>query len=64
MVLLPSLANEAKKSISNRTAQQWLYLLGYCQKRHTQGIYWDGHERKDVKAQRTEYLAEMAQLEK
>ena len=30
----------------------------------TQGVYWDGHERKDVKAWRTEYLAEMAQLEK
>ena len=63
-VLLPSLSNVTKKTISTKTSQRWLYRLGYHWKQHTKGVYWDGHERKDVKARRVEYLAEMNQLEK
>jgi hypothetical protein len=55
-VLLPSLSNVAKKSISKKTT------LGYRRKRHAKGVYWGGHERKDVRERRGEYLAEMAEL--
>ncbi|KAJ7882883.1 hypothetical protein B0H13DRAFT_1890653 [Mycena leptocephala] len=56
--LLPSLALK-KKTISIRQCQRWLWRLGYRRKRHQKGVYWDGHERKDVKRRRKEFLAEL-----
>ena len=46
--ILPSL-NLPKKQIGQQQASRWLHQLGYCRKRHSKGIYWDGHEREDVK---------------
>ncbi|KAJ7794205.1 hypothetical protein B0H14DRAFT_3888832 [Mycena olivaceomarginata] len=56
--LLPSLALK-KKTVSIRHCQRWLWRLGYRRKRHQKGVYWDGHERKDVKRRRKEFLAEL-----
>ena len=33
--------------------------MGYRRKRHAKGIYYDGHERKDVVMRREEYIQEM-----
>jgi hypothetical protein len=41
-----------------------MWRLGYRRKRHTKGVYWDGHERKDVVKRRKEFLAEMEAIEK
>ncbi|KAF8211778.1 hypothetical protein K438DRAFT_58293 [Mycena galopus ATCC 62051] len=60
--LLPSLALK-KKIITIRQRQRWLWKLGYRRKRHTKGVYWDGHERKDVKQRRKAYLAELEAFE-
>lgn len=38
------------------TAVRWLKWLGFYCARHTKGIYWDGHERKDVVAARKAYI--------
>jgi hypothetical protein len=60
--LLPSLALK-KTTVSIRTCQRWLWKLGYRRKRHQKGVYWDGHERKDVKQRRKAYLAELTVFE-
>ncbi|KAF7342874.1 DDE family endonuclease [Mycena sanguinolenta] len=60
--LLPSLALK-KNIITIRQCQRWLWKLGYRRKRHTKGVYWDGHERKDVKQRRKAYLAELEAFE-
>ncbi|CAK5267144.1 unnamed protein product [Mycena citricolor] len=60
--LLPS-HNLRKKSISRRQSRRWLYRLGYRRKQHSKGVYWDGHERKDVKKHRAEFIAQMSDLE-
>ncbi|KAJ7440629.1 hypothetical protein B0H11DRAFT_2252749 [Mycena galericulata] len=59
-IVLPSLALK-KKTVSIRHCQRWLWRLGYRRKRHQRGVYWDGHERKDVKQRRRprEFLAEL-----
>jgi hypothetical protein len=33
--------------------------MGYRRKRHTKGIYFDGHEQKDVVKQREDYIKEI-----
>ncbi|CAK5262529.1 unnamed protein product [Mycena citricolor] len=50
--LLPSLMESKKTSISTRQACRWLYILGYRRKQHQKGVYWDGHERTDVRKHR------------
>ncbi|KAJ7123021.1 hypothetical protein C8R44DRAFT_735628 [Mycena epipterygia] len=61
--LLPSLSLK-KTTVSIRHCQRWLWKLGYRRKRHHVGVYWDGHERKDVKKHRKAYLAELEAFEK
>ena len=57
-VLFPTL--EFKKClISLRQSQQWLKMLGFHRKRHTKGVYWDGHERKDVQVHRQWFLDQL-----
>ncbi|KAJ7648975.1 hypothetical protein DFH06DRAFT_996741 [Mycena polygramma] len=56
--LLPSLSLK-KTTVSVRHCQRWLWKLGYRRKKYTKGVYWDGHEREDVKKRRKEYLAEL-----
>ncbi|RDX46401.1 hypothetical protein OH76DRAFT_1457190 [Lentinus brumalis] len=53
--LLPSF-DLVKKSLSLWQARRWLWRLGYR-------VYWDGHERKDMKKRRKEYLEEMEKIE-
>ncbi len=60
--LLPSL-QLSKRQLSLRQARHWLWKLGYRRKRHSKGVYWDGHERKDVKQRRKAYLAELESFE-
>ncbi|KAJ6581297.1 hypothetical protein B0H19DRAFT_1060907 [Mycena capillaripes] len=40
-----------------------LKKTSYRRKKHTKGVYWDGHERKDIKMHRKEYIAELADIE-
>ncbi|KAJ7624166.1 hypothetical protein B0H17DRAFT_1340407, partial [Mycena rosella] len=56
--LFPALSFK-KKTISVRQCQRWLWKLSYRRKTHQKGVYWDRHERKDVKKRRKEYLAEL-----
>ncbi|KAJ7182123.1 hypothetical protein C8R46DRAFT_985245 [Mycena filopes] len=60
--LLPSLSLK-KTTVSVRHCQRWLWKLGYRRMRHHKGVYWDGHERKDVRKRRKEYLAELEAAE-
>jgi ribosomal protein L25 (general stress protein Ctc) len=60
--LLPSLSFK-KKTVFVRHCQRWLWKLGYRRKTHHKGVYGDGHERKDVKKRRKEYLAELEAIE-
>lgn len=59
---MPSL-NLRKKTLSIRQARRWLYRLGYWRKKHSKGVYWDGHKRRDVKRRQKEYLDELAECE-
>ena len=56
-------ANSTLKKICERTAQNWLYKLGFSHKSHTKSIYFDGHERADVVADRMERLVVLKVLE-
>ncbi|KAJ7788804.1 hypothetical protein B0H14DRAFT_3503735 [Mycena olivaceomarginata] len=47
---------KARKLQDFRTTILFAALTGFC---HWKGVYWDGHERKDVKKHRKEYLAEL-----
>ena len=50
--------------ICNETARHWLHDLGFSQKCHKKGVYFDGHERDDVVEHRKEFVAEMNELER
>ncbi|EIN06656.1 hypothetical protein PUNSTDRAFT_72602 [Punctularia strigosozonata HHB-11173 SS5] len=64
-VIAPALGYTGKESsICERTAQNWLRKLGYTCKDVKKGLYFDGHERPDVVAARTEFLAEMERYER
>ena len=56
--ILPSL-NTNKQNVSLTWARQCLVFMGYRNKRHVKGIYYDGHERKDVVKWREAYIKEM-----
>jgi hypothetical protein len=56
--ILPSL-NEKKTWISMTWARKCLISMGYQQKHHAKGIYYDGHEHKDVVKRRREYINEV-----
>ena len=42
--------------ISNETARLWLRSLGFAQKYHKKGVYFDGHERQDVVEYREQFV--------
>ncbi|KAL8287118.1 hypothetical protein RQP46_003570 [Phenoliferia psychrophenolica] len=50
-------------SISLRTTRRWLGRLGYGNYGHSKDIYYDGHEREDVKGRREEYIATILGLQ-
>ena len=45
-----------RKPIDERTACRWLHTLGFSYKSHKKMIFFDGHERPDVVADRAEKL--------
>ena len=54
--IIPTLGIEEKTSILYSTAQKWLHILSWKYKNHSKNIYFDGHERKDVVADRHRFL--------
>ena len=63
--LLPVLDAKKKKTVCLRTVYYWLQRLGFNAKKYQKGIYYDGHERKDVVAYRNNiFLPRMAEYEK
>ena len=55
---------ESAISISPRTAQRWLNILGLRFGRFVKGLYNDGHEREDTVAYRNAFLSRMANYER
>jgi len=60
--VIPALGIEEKTSISFSTAREWLHMLGWEYKDHSKNIYFDGHEREDVIADRHRFLEQWAEL--
>ena len=63
-VLLPNSCLEPgfPRKVSTETARLWLHHLGFEVLSATKGAYFDGHERDDVVASRTEFLKEMISI--
>ncbi|EIW81271.1 hypothetical protein CONPUDRAFT_26680, partial [Coniophora puteana RWD-64-598 SS2] len=55
--VLPSLKS-SKTCVSESWARGVLIQLGYRSKSHKKGVYFDGHERKDVRQHRQQFLNE------
>lgn len=51
-------------SISESTARRWLRALGWIYSEAKKGLYYDGHERHDVKEYRKVFLSQMEEYEK
>ena len=63
--ILPSLSIVLEVRLSERTAQRWLYKLGWWQTRLKKGVYMDGHERDNVrKYQEEKFLPKMKLFER
>ena len=45
------------------TARRWLHHLGFDICNHQKGVFFDGHEREDVVAYRSEFLEKLAKLD-
>jgi len=50
-------------TISKQTAQWWLKRMGWRYGKMPNGMYLDGHERKDIVEYRTWFLTKYQQLE-
>jgi len=63
--LLPSadLPPDFPKSITLRTARRWLHSLGFLPTPYKKGVYYDGHERDDVKEYHRIYLRKLEILQ-
>lgn len=46
--------------IGDDTARRWLHKLGFNQKRYSKGVYFDGHKRDDVVADRQKFFDYMS----
>ena len=55
---------EYSKEISTATGNRWLCELGFKRIHHQKGVYFDGHERKDVIEDREKYLNILTELDK
>lgn len=49
--------------ITDRTASNWLHSLGFSPIGIKKGVYFDAHERPDVKLSRIEYLEQISQYQ-
>ena len=50
--------------ISTETARLWLRSLGFAQKYHKKGVYFDGHERQDVVEYRAQFVQQLNELDR
>ena len=50
-------------TICREPACSWLHNLGFSQKNHHKGVYFDGHERNDVAEYRSEFVSKSLELE-
>ena len=50
-------------TICRGTARIWLHNLGFSQKNHHKGVYFDGHERSDVVEYRNNFVSKIKELE-
>ncbi|KAI0029008.1 hypothetical protein K488DRAFT_57317 [Vararia minispora EC-137] len=57
--ILPSLQGIHKARVGETWARSTLLSMGYRRKKHSKGVYFDGHERADVKKRRVEFLNEI-----
>ncbi len=64
-VIFPAVDIQGTKPISLRTASRWLIKMGWTYSRTKKGVYFDGHERDDVRKYRDEeFLLKMVEFEK
>ena len=50
--------------ICTETARLWLRFLGFSQKYHKKGVYFDGHERQDVVEYRKQFVQQLHELDR
>ncbi len=50
--------------ICEETARFWLHHIGFSQKNHQKGVYFDGHDRQDVSDYREKFVKQMEELDK
>jgi hypothetical protein len=53
---------QGERGISYSTTYNWLAELGYKYRRSTKNVYFDGHERPDVKKDRAVFVSKMMKL--
>ena len=58
-ILLPKMMGCTKDTISEKTCQTYMRMLGYKYNERKKGVYYDGHERPDVVAYRKEWVKRM-----
>ena len=54
---------EKDVEVCTSTASLWLHEMGFAHKQFSKGVYFDGHERDDVVADRRLYLDTLASYE-
>lgn len=56
-------STEFNVAVHEETARRWLHSLGFSQKGHHKGVYFDGHERDDVVESRQQFLDRLVVLD-
>jgi len=51
-------------TIHDCTAHRWLEKLGFAQVHHQKGVFFDGHDRDDVVADRNDFLSTLSEYDK
>ena len=52
------------QTVGREAARRWLINLGLGQLHHQKGVYFNGHDRRDVVEHRKEFLSKLAKLDK
>ena len=55
-------SSDRRAGIRSRTARKWLNRLGYKWKEVQKGVFFDGHEQKDMVEYKERFLSEMKSL--
>ena len=58
------LVQEQFHYVISETARLWLCSLGFSQKYHKKGVYFDGHERPDVVEYREQFVQQLHELDR